>query len=482
MKLAVVLTLSWITRAAARCNPERDEVVIELESTAGGPKTAELVKLPQPKGEEATFPAALDGSPYAFYFRASPTNSTKWTINIQGGGWCYDEVDCLCRSQMSLGRSTGFEPTGGCQCKNPNKDGTIDTSCNCIDMLYLDGASFSGYRAEPVPVPGNASAHLWMRGIKNLDATLDWAFAKGMADATEFVLTGGSAGGLSTFLHADRFAGRLKKEAPKCAVVRAAPVVGFFLDHDNYKHTDGYPGGPNSPQWSTPGTGANYTMWMKYVYAMQNMTFGTDGGLTEACRAKHPSEPHLCFMSPHMADVIETPLFMFNSKFDAWQLANEFQSSWPDTPSQNGVLQYGADFMTELTAAGIGSAGSKHGGMITSCICHGCPWSDLVLDGKTSAEHFADWFYGATAGGAASLHVDPRSPNGGGALSQSDPRFGSCKAFPDPAAQPNPKACPATSYCCPDAKHCLTPTATSCAKVRCSFLLFASLFLLFAPF
>ena len=50
------------------------------------------------------------------------------------------------------------------------------------------------------------------------------------------------------------------------AKVRAAPVVGFFLDHDNFKHTDGNAsghGGPNTLEWSTPGTGANYTEWMK---------------------------------------------------------------------------------------------------------------------------------------------------------------------------------------------------------------------------
>jgi len=47
---------------------------------------------------------------------------------------------------------------------------------------------------------------------------------------------------------------------------------------------------------------------------MQNLTFGSDGGLTAACQAKHPTEPGLCFMSPHMQDVIKTPFFVFNSK------------------------------------------------------------------------------------------------------------------------------------------------------------------------
>merc|ERR1712129_303646 len=129
-------------------------------------------------------------------------------------------------------------------------------------MGYADGASFSGYRASPWPVPSKPGKSLYFRGIKNFDDTLDWAFAHGLSEATEFVLTGGSAGGLSTFLHADRVAGRLHKEAPNCSFVRAAPVVGYFLDHDNYAHS-----------------ASNYTAWMKYIYHMQNLPFGPDGGL-----------------------------------------------------------------------------------------------------------------------------------------------------------------------------------------------------------
>ena len=246
------------------------------------------------------------------------------------GGWCYDEVDCLCRAGTSLGTNTVHKPVGSCGCINPKEDGTMVTDCNCIHMPYSDGASFAGYVPGNVSVPGMPGKSIQMRGIKNLDGVIQFALKNGMDKATEFVLTGGSAGGLSTFLHADRFAAAL----PAGAKAHAAPVVGYFLDHSNFKHTSKGPNGgtPNTPGWAAPGspTAANYTMWMKYVYKMQGMTFSPDGktggGLTKACQAKHPDEPWLCFMSPHMQDVIETPFFMFNSKYDAWQLGNEFQS------------------------------------------------------------------------------------------------------------------------------------------------------------
>merc|ERR1719329_775971 len=202
--------------------------------------------------------------------------STKWTINIQGGGWCYDEDKCFKRSQGNLGSSTFFNPTSGCGCMNVNEDGSMDNNCNCIFMPYGDGASFSGFRAEPWPVPSNTSQKLYFRGIKNFDATMDFAFQNGLDKATEFVLTGGSAGGLST-----------------------------FLDHDNFKHDDN-----------------NYTAWMKYIHHMQNLTSGADGGLLPACESAYPEDKHFCFMSPHMQQFVQTPFFMFNSKYDGWQLAS----------------------------------------------------------------------------------------------------------------------------------------------------------------
>ena len=66
-------------------------------------------------------------------------------------------------------------------------------------------------------------------GLANLDATLDYAFEHmGLDKATEVVLTGVSAGGLATYLHADRVAAAVRSRAPT-ARVTALPKIGFFL-------------------------------------------------------------------------------------------------------------------------------------------------------------------------------------------------------------------------------------------------------------
>merc|ERR1719277_2969390 len=105
---------------------------------------------------------------------------------------------------------------------------------------------------------------------------------------------------------------------------------------------------------------------MKYIYAMQNLTFGVDGGLMKECEAKHKDEPWLCFMSPHMQDVIETPFFMFNSKYDFWQLLNILQTHWETKEEQDAVLRYGEDFLEQFRPV---QAEPRNGAMITSCIC-----------------------------------------------------------------------------------------------------------------
>jgi hypothetical protein len=51
-----------------------------------------------------------------------------------------------------------------------------------------------------------------------------------------------------------------------------------------------------------------------------------------------------------------------------------------------------------------------------------------VLEGKNTFDHYFDWSMGRTEGGIASMHIDPRLPNGGGALNGT--LFKMCRKFP----------------------------------------------------
>ena len=416
--LGMPCNAAWKPVAHSRLSPHGDmsadariadiepEPSLGSSSTSGQHRLAPLTLLPQEKGEES--PACLDGSPYGIYFTPSRSGSTKWTVAIEGGGWCQDEQQCYARSKTPLGSSTGFPATAKCRCMNSDGSRGLDNDCNCIYMPYCDGASFTGYRAKPHAVPGAPAALLTFRGIKNLDASIDWALDHGLREATEFVLTGVSAGGLSTFLHADRVAARVREQARGCNTIVAAPIDGFFLDHDNFRHSLGQPNIHSS-------LSANFTSWMRYIYRMQNLTFGSDGGLAEACRKKNPGNPGLCFMAPHMQNTIQTPFFMFNSKFDLWQLEHELQASFSTEAERLGVLRYGNDFLRQFSFV---RQNKRNGAFITSCVCHGCSWyshGPLDVAGKSPMQAYTRWLAGIDAGGAA-VTVDKRGPNGDGGI------------------------------------------------------------------
>ena len=80
-----------------------------------------------------------------------------------------------------------------------------------LQVLYCDGASWTGSNATLTMHKGK---QLHFRGKQNLDALLaDLLSNKGMDRATEVVISGGSAGALAVYLHADAIRSVLPKSA-----------------------------------------------------------------------------------------------------------------------------------------------------------------------------------------------------------------------------------------------------------------------------
>ena len=124
--------------------------------------------------------------------------------------------------------------------------------------------------------------------------------------------------------------------------VRGAADVGFFIDAQNFRGdaTQSYP------------------TWMQQIYTMQDLGgkptrvdtgssgietqsrggsgTGSEFGLNADCLRDHADAPHKCFLAPVARRYVKTPNFLFNSKFDSWQLNNELQvSTWPSPPALN---------------------------------------------------------------------------------------------------------------------------------------------------
>jgi len=90
-------------------------------------------------------------------------------------------------------------------------------------------------------------------------------------------------------------------------------------------------------------------------------------------------------------------------------------------------LDYGDDFIDQFTPDHL-TDDSVNGGFITTCICHGCPWDTLKLEGKNSHQHYWSWWSGETTG-KDSYQLDLRLPNGNGTIGEDEDPNGSCAAF-----------------------------------------------------
>ena len=67
-----------------------------------------------------------------------------------------------------------------------------------------------------------------------MDATLEYLYEHhGLGNAVQVMQSGGSAGGLAAYLHADYVHDWLKARAPNLQKYKSAPISGFFLDHVN---------------------------------------------------------------------------------------------------------------------------------------------------------------------------------------------------------------------------------------------------------
>lgn len=365
------------------------------------------------KGLKGMGAVCLDGSDAAFYFSPAkdPKNANDWQIHFQGGGWCYDELDCWGRSKIpDLGTSLGLAPT-------MNEGGIMSDDCivnpdfcnfNRVHMVYCDGNSFSGNRDEPLAVTGldGKQKLLYFRGKRIIDATLQTLMTMGLDTAENVLLSGCSAGGLATFLHTDYVYNWLSTARIPMKKFRAAPISGFFLLHDTVE---------KKPV---------YADQMKYIYNLANSTHGLNARCIEA---QAEEDRWKCNFAEFAYKYTNAPIFPFNSALDSWQTSCIYTAELvPGFPHQNvtnngicgaalgwkacasnpeactsaqmGVMNayikdFQLDFDTKATFAKRGN-----GAFIHSCHTH-CEaldsqkWNTIAVNGHTIQQAFSKWWH-----------------------------------------------------------------------------------------
>jgi hypothetical protein len=123
-----------------------------------------------------------------------------------------------------------------------------------------------------------------------------------LADAAELLVSGSSAGGLTTLLHIDVIAERAR-EVNANIRVSAVPEVGFFVDAASI--------------W---GGERLYTEVYTRIADFGNISAGTPDQVNADCVAANPGPNRWrCFMAQYTYPHIKTPVMIVNSKYDQWK-------------------------------------------------------------------------------------------------------------------------------------------------------------------
>ncbi|AES96880.1 pectin acetylesterase 8 [Medicago truncatula] len=322
----------------------------------------------------------LDGSPPAYNFdKGYGKGSNSWLVHMEGGGWCHNVTNCLGRMTTRLGSSKQMNKTLAFSgILNDKKQFNPDFyNWNRIKIRYCDGSSFTGDVEAVDPV-----TKLHFRGARIFEAVMEELLAKGMKKAQNAILSGCSAGGLTSLLHCDRFRALL----PKGSNVKCISDAGYFI---NAKDISGAP---------------HFEEYFNQIVTLH----GSVKNLPGSCTSK--LKPELCFFPQNFVSQITTPIFVVNSPIDSYQIKNILAPDADDwkncklditkcTPAQlNQVQGFRKEFLRAL--APIGNSSSV-GTFIDSCYLH-CQtelqefWlfnGSPLLANTTIAKSVADWFY-----------------------------------------------------------------------------------------
>jgi len=309
----------------------------------------------------------LDGSPGGFYYRKGSVNN--WIVFHQGGGWCASDQDCFSRSQTDLGSSKNWGPTYTDTYEASALFNTTPfNTWNQAYAVYCDGTSWTSEVPKPVPVNGS---NIFYRGRGLLDGLIDQLLTMGLATANEAIYGGCSAGGLTTYLHADYFKSRLSPSTRVSAVADAM----FVLDIPTFG------GLPNSltlnVQW-----GIN--AWNSTRSIPQNCLAAMAKGLEWRC-----------MFGAVVAPFVKLPLYIVNSKYDAWQQVAILEVNCSAGSCPPLEEQYWVRYGQQLVAAAQ-TLPPNIGGFWTNCVEHCVTgtsgWDFIQTNAVLMRTAFTQWY------------------------------------------------------------------------------------------
>ncbi|KAL0490366.1 notum [Acrasis kona] len=207
---------------------------------------------------------------------------------------------------------------------------------------------------------------------------LDWLTKHArLKKASEVVVSGGSAGGIATFLHSGFIADYLQGVR-----VVSAPDAGFLPVDQN-------------------SAVAKSLNWL-----VENMNISGTSDYLKECISKSPKNKlWQCMSGTYLYSKMKMPTFISNSALDSWQLTNiaGLGKECIKTPSKcmSKLTDWQKHFMNVLNntlGSNPNSYNGINGGYNPSCIQHeqlqnGHVYSKQEIKGHTLRDTFGSWFH-----------------------------------------------------------------------------------------
>jgi hypothetical protein len=237
--------------------------------------------------------------------------------------------------------------------------------------------------------------------LQALQADLASLHGSTFTEATDVVISGCSAGGLSTFLHLDWWA----LQFPHSALSRRQHPIssspdqqrqvetkvvglqdsGFFLD---------YNGNPD---------GSGYGMTLRWVYEQQACANGVNQNCLKAMREKRRENERLsemngvasspsrlfddasCMFAEHTGPYTSTRMFHMQSRYDAWQVICVLGQA-----SAQSINAFGWVLEQRLRQSSLWNP--QNAAFLDSCYHHcGC-WDDITINGTDINSAFEKFY------------------------------------------------------------------------------------------
>eukprot|EP00051_Salpingoeca_urceolata_P006493 m.85832 g.85832 ORF g.85832 m.85832 type:complete len:611 (-) comp14854_c0_seq3:835-2667(-) len=328
----------------------------------------------------------LDGTPAGYYYEEGTTD--VFFILLQGAGACTDLISCQDRLGTNTGSSAAWPATrqGRDGLSSSPEENPDFATAHRVYIPYCTGDTHLGQ----VTSPDNG---LWFDGHLNFVLIVDDLLVETpLSNASQVLLTGPSAGGIGALFNVDTLAAMVPS-----AVVKAAPRSAWFFPG----FTPDQPDDPDAP----PTTYDNFAQGK--VGGLEPALFDNvwDAFLPAACTNAEPI-PERCFRAHVAYRYITSPLYILESRFDAFQL---FISLGLPAVEGQEELDYVAYFGLSMAASinqvvAPPSSKPEDGLFLASCLDHanfeiGSP---IIVGGYTTAAAIGDWFF--ERGDAAAIH------------------------------------------------------------------------------